>query len=138
MADVFDKHTRSRIMASIKAKDTKPEVLVRKFLFSKGLRFRKNPKNILGKPDIVLKKHNTIVFINGCFWHAHQNCSRFVMPKTRVSFWENKFEKNKSRDKKNIDFHRSFGWNVIVVWECDIIQKKEETLKGLLKSILST
>ena len=138
MADVFDKHTRSRIMASIKAKDTKPEVLVRKFLFSKGLRFRKNPKNILGKPDIVLKKHNTIVFINGCFWHAHQNCSLFVMPKTRVSFWENKFEKNKSRDKKNIDFHRSFGWNVIVVWECDIIQKKEETLKGLLKSILST
>lgn len=137
MADLFDEQTRSRIMASIKGKDTKPEVLVRKFLFSKGLRFRKNPKNFFGKPDIVLRKYNTIVFINGCFWHAHDNCNRFSMPKTRVGFWEEKFKKNKSRDKRNIDFHRSSGWNVIVVWECEIIRKEEETLNGLLEQILS-
>ena len=132
MADVHDKKTRSYNMSRIRGKDTKPEILVRKFLHSKGLRYRLHVKNLPGKPDLVLKKYNTVIFIHGCFWHGHENCKYFKLPKTRTEWWKEKIEKNIERDDKNIFELKDRGWNVIVIWECELkVSKKDETLKKL-------
>ncbi len=120
MADVFTKERRSEIMSSIGAKDTKPELVVRKYLFSKGYRFRIHQKNLPGKPDIVLKRFNTIIMINGCFWHGHENCKEYKIPKTNSDFWKMKIEKNVHRDNRNHDKLVGLGWNVIVIWECQL------------------
>ena len=114
----------------------KPEEIVRKYLFSHGFRYRKNVKNLPGKPDIVLKKYNTVIFVNGCFWHGHEGCKYFVRPKSNMEFWNNKIESNIIRDKRNIEDLKKLGWHICVVWEC-LLKKSlaEETLKDLANEI---
>jgi len=137
----MDKHTkevRSFNMSQVKSKDTKPEILVRKFLFSKGLRFRLYDKKLSGKPDIVLPKYKTVVFIQGCFWHGHKNCKYASIPKTRTEFWLNKIEGNIKRDKSNIEKLIDEDWNVLQVFTCELKKdKREQTLNNVLKNIRS-
>ena len=118
--DVHDKQTRSYNMSCIKNKNTKPEDLVAKFLFSRGFRYRRNVKNLPGTPDIVLKKYNTVIFVNGCFWHMHEGCKNFVWPKDNEEFWRNKLLRNKERDAEKIGQLKKLGWKVITVWECQL------------------
>lgn len=137
MTDLMTPEQRHRCMAAIKGKDTRPEMLVRKYLFSKGLRYRVNDKKLPGSPDIVLKKYKTIIFIDGCFWHAHKGCKYYKMPKTNIDFWRAKIARNIDRDYvNNVDLELA-GWKVIRVWECDVKTKakREETLKNLYLSI---
>lgn len=118
--DNRSKEARSKNMQNIPSKNTKPEETVRKYLFSQGFRYRKNVTTLPGKPDIVLTKYQTVIFINGCFWHAHENCPWFVRPKSNTDFWNKKFEYNRSRDQKNYQLLQMSGWHVIIVWECEI------------------
>ncbi|WP_262705752.1 very short patch repair endonuclease [Chryseobacterium arthrosphaerae] len=120
-------------MSQIKGKNTKPEILVRKFLFANGFRYRLHDKKLQGKPDIVLRKYNTVIFVHGCFWHGHDGCKKFVIPKTRTDFWLNKINTNISNDNKNIEALKKDGWNVITIWECEI--KNEVKMQKLLKQI---
>lgn len=120
MADVHSPETRSYNMSRIQGKDTKPEEKVRKYLFSQGFRYRKNDKRLPGKPDIVLPKYKTVIFVNGCFWHKHEGCKYFVWPKTNEDFWRAKILANVSRDQKNMKLLSELGWNVIVIWECEL------------------
>lgn len=132
MTDVHTKKIRSYNMAMIKGKNTKPEILVRKYLFSRGFRYRVNVSELPGKPDIVFRKYKTVIFINGCFWHGHEGCSYFVVPKTRTEWWTNKIQKNKERDLKEYEQLQQMGWRVLVVWECLLKPKKRnETLQAL-------
>lgn len=134
--DVHDKQIRSYNMSQIKAKDTKPEEIVRKYLFSKGFRYRKNVKQLPGTPDIVLKKYHTVIFVNGCFWHGHKDCKHFVWPKSNSEFWKNKIETNILRDKRNIEELKKLGWHICVIWECKLKKSiAEETLKDLANEI---
>ena len=136
MADVHDKETRNYNMSQIKGKNTKPEELVRKYLFSKGYRYRKNDRRYPGTPDIVLPKYKTVIFINGCFWHGHEGCRYFVWPKNNADFWRDKIEKNVSRDKRDYGLLQQMGWNVIVIWECRLKKQfREETLNSLIRYI---
>lgn len=138
MTDVHSKETRSYNMSRIKGKDTKPEVLVRKYLFSKGLRFRKNDKRYPGHPDIVLPKYKTIIFVHGCFWHFHENCRYAVMPSSNVDFWKKKLNGNRLRDERNKKALTEMGWNVIVIWECQLKKcKRDQTLEDLYLEIIS-
>lgn len=125
--DVHDKATRSYNMSCIKGKDTKPEMLVRKYLFANGFRYRVNVKALPGKPDIVLKKYKTAIFINGCFWHGHEDCKYFVWPRTREEFWKEKIRNNIKRDNINIAKLTADGWKVIVIWECELKKEKVQT-----------
>ncbi len=134
--DVHDKKTRSYNMSRIKGKDTKPEVMVRKYLFSQGFRYRKNDRRLPGTPDIVLPKYKTCIFVNGCFWHGHENCRYFVVPKTNTDFWMNKINRNIERDKENFDALKQTGWKVIVVWECQLKKDKRETTLAKLVSVI--
>lgn len=123
-------------MSQVKARDTKPELIVRRFLFSNKLRYRLYDKKLQGKPDIVLRKYKTIIFIHGCFWHGHENCKYSALPKTRTEFWSDKIESNKNRDKKNIDQLKSDGWNVLIIYECELKKgKQEHTLNNILSNI---
>ncbi len=118
--DVVSSEKRSLMMSGIKEKDTQPEIAVRKFLHANGFRFRLHRKDLPGKPDIVLPKINTCIFVHGCFWHRH-NCKKGRhLPKSNVDFWKAKLEKNKTRDQKNKQALMKLGWNVLVVWECHI------------------
>ena len=130
--DVHDKETRSYNMSCIKGKNTKPEEIVRKYLFSQGFRYRKNDKKLPGTPDIVLPKYKTVIFVNGCFWHGHEDCRYFVVPKTNTEFWVNKIETNKQRDSRKTNDLRALGWKVIIVWEC---QLKKNTVSDTLISL---
>lgn len=123
---------RSRNMSNIPSKDTKPEETVRKYLFNKGFRYRKNVAKLPGKPDIVLKKYKTVIFINGCFWHAHEGCKWFVPPKSNSEFWYKKFEYNAKRDRTNYALLRDMGWRVIIVWECEIRHGDQDKRLGKL------
>jgi DNA mismatch endonuclease (patch repair protein) len=107
-------------MSQIKGKNTKPEMLVRKYLHANGFRYKLHDKNMPGRPDLVLPKYNTVIFIHGCFWHAHQGCRYFVIPKTRSEWWKNKIYGNRKRDKENLKRLKEEGWNVIQVWECEL------------------
>jgi DNA mismatch endonuclease, patch repair protein len=118
MAEKLSKSARSANMSKIKAKDTKPELLVRKYLHAGGFRYRIHVKNLPGKPDIILSRYKTIIFINGCFWHGHDNCNRSSIPKTRTQWWANKIEKNKVNDRRVKEELEDLGWKVIVVWTC--------------------
>lgn len=129
MADVHSKATRSYNMSQIKSKDTKPEILVRKFLFSKGYRYKLHDKNLPGKPDIVLPKYKTVIFINGCFWHGHKGCKYFVIPKTRTKWWLDKINRNRTNDKRKTTALKKLGWKVLVIWECQL--KVDKLLKSL-------
>lgn len=130
--DSISKEKRSILMSRIQSKDTKPEILVRKYLFSKGLRFRKNVKKMPGTPDIVLPKYNTIIFIHGCFWHGH-TCRQGRLPTSNMEFWQNKITNNKKRDIQKIELLEKEGWKVIVIWQCELKNKvkSEETLNSL-------
>ena len=129
--DIFNPKKRSEIMSGIKSKNTKPEVEVRKWLHSEGFRFRIHKRDLPGCPDIVLKKHNTIILVNGCFFHHHQNCKLAYVPKTRTEWWLAKFSDNKKRDEKNIWGLRELGWEVLVIWECQV---RDGTFKKILKN----
>ena len=109
--DKLTKEQRSRCMSAIKGKNTIPELLVRKFLFSRGFRYRLNQSCLPGHPDLVLRKYRTVIFVNGCFWHGHEGCKYYVMPKTNVEFWRNKIEQNRLRDKEEQRKLASLGWN---------------------------
>ena len=124
-------------MAAIKDKDTKPEILVRKFLFSKGLRYRLNNRKLPGSPDIVLKKYKTVIFVDGCFWHGHEGCKYFRLPKSNTSFWETKITRNIERDKETTQALTALGWKVIRIWECELRNKsnREAALNKLLNDI---
>ncbi|KZY29343.1 very short patch repair endonuclease [Alcanivorax sp. HI0083] len=129
MVDVVDKATRSRMMAGIKGKDTKPEILIRSELHRRGFRFRKNVKDLPGKPDIVLPKYKAVIMVNGCFWHGHE-CHLFKWPSTRPEFWREKIEANKSRDVRNLNAISRMGWRVCIVWECSIKGKDSDNIVG--------
>jgi len=129
--DIWDKKKRSEVMAKVKNKDTKPELYVRKFLFSRGFRYRKNVDKMPGCPDIVLPRYKTVIFINGCFWHGHSVDGR--IPLSNMDFWTKKIEKNRERDEKNTEELKKLGWNVIVVWECELSTREKRVMK--LKSI---
>ncbi|MBS1636168.1 MAG: DNA mismatch endonuclease Vsr [Bacteroidetes bacterium] len=120
MADVHSKETRSYNMSRIKGKNTNPEIIVRKFLFSKGFRYRLHDKKLPGKPDIVLPKYRTVIFVHGCFWHGHEGCRYFTLPKTRTEWWLNKITGNIERDKKKEKMLAEAGWKVINIWECSL------------------
>ena len=135
--DNRSKEARSKNMSNIPSKDTKPEEPVRKYLFSKGFRYRKNVSKLPGKPDIVLPKYKTVIFVNGCFWHAHEGCRWFIRPKTNREFWENKFQYNRSRDEKNYLKLQTMGWKVVIIWECEIRHGNTEmALNNLVKKIV--
>lgn len=123
MSDVHDKATRSYNMSRIKNKNTKPEILVRQFLFANGFRYKLNDKKLPGKPDIVLPKYKTAIFVNGCFWHGHENCKYFRLPVTRMYWWKEKIERNKENDLKKQTILKDYGFKVIVIWECEIKNK---------------
>lgn len=130
--DKMTKEQRSHCMASIHSKGTKPELLVRHYLFSHGYRYRLNHPRLPGHPDIVLRKFRTAIFVNGCFWHGHENCHCYVMPKTRAEFWRKKIERNKERDREERYKLAAMGWHCITVWECQLKPKtREKTLQSL-------
>lgn len=134
--DVHDPKTRSYNMSRIKGKNTKPEETVRKYLFSQGFRYRKNEKKLPGKPDIVLPKYKTVIFVNGCFWHKHEGCKYFVWPKNNAEFWKNKIESNVFRDNQQYDQLKQLGYKVLIIWECQLKSKvKSETLEQLVQEI---
>ncbi len=126
MSDIFTTQKRSEIMSKISGKETKPEIMVRKFLFANGFRYRKNDKRYPGKPDIVLPKYKTVIFVHGCFWHGH-SCSAGKLPETRKDFWIEKINGNIERDKKNISLLKKQGWKVIVIWQCKLKNRKVRT-----------
>lgn len=137
MSDVLTKEQRHRCMSNVKSKNTKPEIMVRKFLFSNGYRYRVNRKDLPGKPDIVLPKYRTVVFINGCFWHGHQNCKYATIPASNHEFWLTKITGNVERDKQTREKLSQMGWSVIDIWQCQLKPSEKETTLNNLISILS-
>lgn len=121
-------------MVAVKSKNTKPEELVRKYLFAQGFRYRKNVNKLLGCPDIVLPKYNTVVFVNGCFWHKH-DCKYFRWPKSNIDYWNNKIMKNVNRDASNKELLTENGWHVLTVWECELKHNYEERMEQLVQEI---
>ena len=115
-------------MAAIKGKDTKPEMIVRRYLFSRGLRFRVQMRKMPGNPDIVLPRYKTVIFVDGCFWHGHEGCKYYRLPKSNIEFWKEKIERNVARDIRNEEELKSLGWHVIRVWECDIKKVSERNV----------
>lgn len=136
MPDIFTKQKRSQIMSRIHGKNTKPEMSVRKYLFAKGFRYRINDKRYSGKPDIVLPKYKTVIFVHGCFWHGH-SCKKGRLPETNKEFWSNKIFVNKQRDKRNKRELEALGWNIIIIWQCEIStkQKLESKMKEVIELI---
>jgi len=120
MADVHDKATRSYNMSRIKGTDTKPEMLVRKYLHANGIRYRLHNKNLPGKPDLTLTKYHTVIFVNGCFWHGHKGCRYFVMPKTRTAWWQEKIEETIKRDSTAIEKLKELRWKPNNIWEGEL------------------
>jgi DNA mismatch endonuclease (patch repair protein) len=134
--DIWDKHTRSKIMSLVNQKDTKPELAVRRFLFANGFRYRKNVKTLPGSPDIVLPKYKTAIFVNGCFWHGH-DCRAGRKPTSNNIYWDKKISDNIARDRKNESSLVSDGWKVIVVWQCEMrnSELRNQRLEGLIEEI---
>ena len=131
--DKLTKEQRHRCMSAIKGKNTKPELLVRKFLFSHGFRYRLNYPRLPGHPDLVLRKYRTVIFVNGCFWHGHQGCKYYTLPKTNIEFWKNKIERNRNRDLEDRQKIVSMGWHCITIWECQLKPKvRQQTLDALI------
>jgi len=134
--DVFSREKRSQIMSRVSGKNTKPEILVRSLLHNMGYRFRLHRKDLPGKPDITLPKHNKVIFVHGCFWHGHTDCPRSKRPTTNKIFWREKLDKNRERDKVSIDNLKELGWGVLVVWTCEV--KDTFKLKNKLLSFLES
>lgn len=135
MTDIFTKEKRSEVMSKIRGRDTSIEVKVRKYLFSKGFRYRKNDRRYPGSPDILLPKYHMAIFVNGCFWHGHEACGIYKEPKTRSKFWHDKIERNRERDKENEKLLRDSGWNVLVVWECELKKDFVGEMEDLVNQI---
>ena len=136
MADVMTHEQRSRCMAAIKSKGTKPEMEVRRFLFSKGLRYRVNNHKLPGSPDIVLKKYRTVIFIDGCFWHGHKNCKASTLPTSNTDFWRTKIESNIERDTKEQMQLEQMGYKVFIIWQCQLKSKeRENTLQSIVEKL---
>jgi len=133
--DIWSKTKRSEVMKKIKGKDTKPEKTLRSALFRKGFRFRIHRNDLPGKPDIVFPKYKTVVFVNGCFWHYHEDCREGRIPSTNTEFWKNKLSKNIERDKRNIASLKESGWNVIVIWECEIEKNLDQIILQLTHNL---
>lgn len=134
--DIWDKERRSSIMSKVPQKDSKPEIIVRKYLFSKGFRYRTNAKKLAGSPDIVLSKYRTVIFVHGCFWHGH-TCRAGHLPSSNLDYWTTKIEKNIERDsRKNIEL-KKLGWNIIIVWQCELrnVKVREQRLIKLAEEI---
>lgn len=130
--DKLTKEQRHRCMSAIRGKNTKPEMVVRKFLFGRGFRYRLNHPRLPGHPDIVLRKYRTVIFVNGCFWHGHDNCKYYRLPKTNVDFWRKKVERNKKRDVEEQRQLATMGWHCITIWECQLKPKvRAQTLESL-------
>ncbi len=133
MADVHDKATRRKNMQAIRAKDTKPELVVRKFLHAEGFRYRLHSRQLPGTPDIVLPRYRTVIFIHSCFFHGHDGCKYFVIPKTRTEWWQDKIAGNKLNDAKSAAALKEAGWRLLVIWECELkASAREGTLAKLL------
>lgn len=138
MADVHSKEVRSYNMSRIKGKNTKPEIIVRKFLFSNGVRYKLHDKKLPGKPDMVFPKYKKVIFIHGCFWHGHEGCKYFVVPKTRTEWWLDKINSNKKKDAENVEALKKQGWDVKTIWECELKPKnREQKLQSILKEFKS-
>ena len=138
MVDVHTPEKRSYNMSRIRATNTKPEETVRKYLFSRGFRYRKNVSKLPGKPDIVLPKYKTVIFVNGCFWHMHTGCKYFVWPASNPDFWKTKLSRNVERDREVSDELNAQGWRVVTIWECQLKkQMREETLTTLVNFIIT-
>lgn len=135
MSDIYSKQKRSEIMSRISRKETKPEILVRKHLFARGFRFRKNDRRLPGSPDVVLPKYKVVIFIHGCFWHGHDECKKSKLPETNIEFWLTKIRKNVERDNKNEIELKLLGWKVIIVWQCELGRNLQQTIESLILSI---
>jgi len=135
MTDIFSSQKRSEIMSKISGKETKPEILVRKLLFAEGFRFRKNDKRLPGKPDIVLPKYKTVIFVHGCFWHGHLDCKKSKLPKTRKEFWEMKINGNIQRDIIVQDELKALGWRIIIIWQCQLGKNISSTIKDVISTL---
>lgn len=132
MADKMTPEQRHHCMSRIRSRDTKPEKIVRRWLWGQGYRYRLNVKGLPGRPDIVLTKLSTVVFVNGCFWHTHEGCDKYRVPLTNVDFWTAKFRLNRERDERNYRLLHKMGWYVLVVWECQLTKaKRSATLQAL-------
>jgi len=136
MADVHSKEIRSYNMSRIRSKDTKPELLVRKFLHAQGFRYRLHVKDLPGKPDIVLPKYRTVIFVHGCFWHGHEGCKYYVVPKTKTEWWLSKINGNINKDLSSKELLHSKGWKVLEVWECELKKSIMDTSLGNLLSAI--
>lgn len=138
--DLWSKAKRTEVMSKIRSKDTKPELMLRKLLFVKGYRYRTHNKELPGKPDLVLRKYRTVIFVHGCFWHYHQDCREGRIPDTNTTFWKTKLSKNVARDKRHKEALIASGWRVITVWECEIENQAEyiiKTIEEILKNTIS-
>jgi DNA mismatch endonuclease, patch repair protein len=137
MADVHSQKVRSYNMSRIRSKDTKPEMIVRKFLYKTGLRYRLHDAALHGKPDMILLKYRVVIFVNGCFWHSHHGCRYFKLPQTRREWWSAKLARNSAKDEQNYEMLKQLGWRVLCIWECDLKPGVvDKTLRKLLKQIL--
>lgn len=136
MTDKMTPEQRHRCMSRIKGKNTKPEMIVRRWLWHQGYRYRLNVDSLPGRPDIVLTKFSTVIFVNGCFWHAHDDCDKYRLPSTNVDFWTAKFHRNKARDLRNYHLLHEMGWYVLVVWECQLSRdQRQDTLMALSRRL---
>lgn len=135
LMDVMTQKQRHKNMAAIHSRNTKPELIVRRYLWQQGFRYRLNDPRLPGHPDIVLRKYRTCIFVNGCFWHEHEGCKYFRMPKTNTEFWKKKINRNRERDKQEQKKLADMGWHVIVVWECEL---KSSTMERTLESLAYT
>lgn len=138
VADIVDSLTRARMMSGIKAKNTKPELQVRRGLHKRGFRYALHRRDLPGKPDLTLAKHHAVVFVHGCFWHAHEGCSLAKLPSTRPEFWGEKLSGNRSRDQRDVDQLLKMGWRVAVVWECALRWDAERTVTHLAEFLKSS
>lgn len=135
--DIWSKQKRSEVMSKIRGKNTKPEMILRSQLFKHGFRFRVHKKDLPGKPDIVLPKYKTVIFINGCFWHYHKDCREGRIPATNSKFWREKLQKNIAKDEKYEQLLTALGWKVLVVWECEIEKHLEKIINNLIGKIIN-
>ena len=137
MGDIYSKSKRSSVMGAVHRKNTPQEIAIRKILYRSGYRYRLHKKDLPGSPDIVLKKYNTVIFVNGCFWHGHENCSKSRLPKDNNEFWQKKRNDNLARDKRNYAALEELGWKVLIIWQCEIKKKNEEELKNKILKFLN-
>lgn len=136
MSDTMTKEQRHYCMSRIRGKDTRPEMVVRRWLHSEGFRYSLHSRRLPGCPDIVLRRYHTVIFINGCFWHGHPGCDKLRMPRSNVEFWQEKIRRNKERDAQEVAALEALGWNVIVVWECELSRRARDlTLRNLVDAV---